>query len=179
VIYTSDTTPSRPKSVPIKHRDITAHFDATAPLFDFTPDDIWLLYHSPTVDLSAWELWGALIHGARLVIADPWTKLSPDACADLVLVSGVTVLTQTPAEFATLNPAIIDRVRQGARITLRYAVFGGEPLAPESLGPWVDTFGLDHIPMITMHGIAEAASRQICHRLAAADLIRETAGHPV
>jgi len=168
-IYTSGTT-RRPETIPIKHRDITALFDATASLFDFTPDDAWLLYHSAAAGQSAWELWGALLHGARLVIADPWTKLCPDACADLVLVSGVTVLHQTPAEFATLNPAIIDRVQQGARITLRYVVLGGEPFAPESLGPWVDTFGLDHIPIINMYSPTEAAAHTICRRVTAADL---------
>ncbi|HEV3172573.1 MAG TPA: AMP-binding protein [Actinocrinis sp.] len=169
VIYTSGAT-GRPKGIPIKHRNVTALFDATGSLFDFTPDDAWLLYHSAAVALSAWELWGALIHGARLVIADPWTKLSPDACADLVLASGVTVLNQTPTAFETLGPAIIDRVRQGARIAVRYVVFGGEPPAPASLGPWADTFGFEYIAVITMHGLAEATEHATYHRVTAADL---------
>jgi non-ribosomal peptide synthetase component F len=171
VIYTSGAT-GRAEAIPIRHRDITALFEATGSLFDLTPDDAWLLYHSVAADLSAWELWGALLHGARLVVADPWTKLCPDACADLVLVSGVTVLHQTPTEFATLNPAIIDRVQQGARITLRYVVLGGAPFAPESLGPWVDTFGLDHIPIIiNMYSPTGAAAvHPTCRRVTAADL---------
>ena len=31
-------------------------------------DDVWTLFHSPAFDFSVWELWGALLHGGRIVV---------------------------------------------------------------------------------------------------------------
>ena len=32
------------------------------------PDDVWTLFHSYAFDFSVWEIWGALLHGGRLVV---------------------------------------------------------------------------------------------------------------
>ena len=31
-------------------------------------DDVWTLFHSLAFDFSVWEIWGALLHGGRLVV---------------------------------------------------------------------------------------------------------------
>ncbi|MGW0873050.1 amino acid adenylation domain-containing protein [Streptomyces sp. NPDC002740] len=170
VIYTSGTT-GRPKGVPITHRNVLALFGAAAELFDFGADDVWLLYHSIAFDFSVWELWGPLLHGGRLVIVDRWTKLSPEACAELLLDRGVTVLNQTPTAFSVTSRVLMEKVPDGAGVPLRYVVFGGERLSMPALRTWADRFGLDRPQLINMYGLTEATVHTTYHRLTAGDLL--------
>ena len=41
---------------------------ATQDWFGFNDQDVWTLFHSVAFDFSVWELWGALLHGGRLVV---------------------------------------------------------------------------------------------------------------
>src|SRR5207247_2532140 len=83
VIYTSGST-GQPKGVQVEHRHVARLFSATDEWFGFGPSDTWVLLHSYAFDFSVWELWGALLHGGRLVVAPRWTTHSPQALADLV-----------------------------------------------------------------------------------------------
>ena len=67
VIYTSGST-GKPKGVVVTHRDVLALFAAAERHFRFGPDDVWTMFHSSAFDFSVWELWGALLHGGRLVV---------------------------------------------------------------------------------------------------------------
>jgi non-ribosomal peptide synthetase component F len=67
VIYTSGST-GTPKGVLVEHRSVVSLFRATERLFRFGADDVWTLFHSAAFDFSVWEIWGALLHGARLVV---------------------------------------------------------------------------------------------------------------
>jgi non-ribosomal peptide synthetase component F len=78
VIYTSGST-GRPKGVPIPHENVLRLLDATRGLYDFGPDDVWPLFHSYAFDVSVWELWGAFLHGGRLVIVPYVVSRSPEA----------------------------------------------------------------------------------------------------
>jgi amino acid adenylation domain-containing protein len=166
VIYTSGTT-GRPKGVPVTHRNVTALLTATARLFQFSHDDAWLLYHSPAFDFSVWEIWGALAYGGRIVIPDRWTRLSPEACAELLAAQGVTVLNQTPTAFAPLSRAVMARAEPPP---LRYVIFGGERLSPSVTRPWVETFGDSNPQLINMYGLTEATVHTTYYRVTAAGL---------
>lgn len=170
VIYTSGTT-GRPKGVPITHRNVLALFAAAAELFDFGAEDVWLLYHSIAFDFSVWELWGPLLHGGCLVIVDRWTKLSPEACAELLLDRGVTVLNQTPTAFSVMARVLMEKVPAGGGVPLRYVVFGGERLSMPALRTWADRFGLDRPQLINMYGLTEATVHTTYHRLTGQDLL--------
>ncbi|HVG44169.1 MAG TPA: condensation domain-containing protein, partial [Longimicrobium sp.] len=67
VIYTSGST-GTPKGALIEHRNVARLFSATEAWFGFGPDDVWTLFHSYAFDFSVWELWGALLHGGRVVV---------------------------------------------------------------------------------------------------------------
>ncbi len=67
VIYTSGST-GQAKGVGITHANVVRLFSATADRFTPGPDDVWTLFHSSAFDFSVWELWGALLHGGRLVM---------------------------------------------------------------------------------------------------------------
>ena len=108
VIYTSGSTGS-PKGVsggaPQRRRRLFAN---TQPLFGFDASDVWTMFHSCAFDFSVWELWGALLHGGRLVVVDYFTSRSPDSSCDLLRDEQVTVLNQTPTAFYQLAEA--DRI---------------------------------------------------------------------
>ncbi|WP_032632419.1 condensation domain-containing protein, partial [Pseudomonas syringae] len=67
VIYTSGST-GLPKGVMIEHRNVARLFSATEDWFGFNEQDVWSLFHSFAFDFSVWEIWGALLHGGRLLI---------------------------------------------------------------------------------------------------------------
>src|SRR2546421_10611898 len=67
IIYTSGST-GTPKGVQVEHRQVARLFSATAHWFKFGPSDIWTLLHSYAFDFSVWEMWGALLHGGKLVV---------------------------------------------------------------------------------------------------------------
>src|SRR6185312_12546539 len=66
VIYTSGST-GQPKGVVTPHGHVTRLLSATREWFHFGPDDVWTLFHSYAFDFSVWEVWGARLHGGRLV----------------------------------------------------------------------------------------------------------------
>lgn len=166
VIYTSGTT-GRPKGTPVSHRNVLALFDATAKLFDFTPADRWLLFHSVTFDFSVWEIWGALLHGSCLFVPDRPSIRYPDECAELIRRERITVLNQTPTAFSVLSGSLASGPdRHG----LRYLIFGGERLRPATLLPWAGVHGLDAPMIINMYGITEVTVHATFHRITERDL---------
>ncbi|OXS37209.1 non-ribosomal peptide synthetase [Streptomyces sp. XY006] len=167
IIHTSGST-GRPKGVPVPHANVVRLFAAAAEHFDFRADDVWTLFHSYAFDFSVWEIWGALLHGGRVVVVPYAVSRSPRDFLDLLHREGVTVLSQTPSAFEQLVDADLEHGRgTGA---LRYVVFGGEALRPARLRPWAERHGLDRPALVNMYGITETTVHVTHHRLTPADL---------
>jgi amino acid adenylation domain-containing protein len=152
VIYTSGST-GQPKGVQVAHRNVVTLFANTQPLFRFDASDVWTMFHSAAFDFSVWELWGALLHGGRLVVVDYFTTRSPDMFLRLLRDENVTVLNQTPTAFYQLAEA--DRVAGATELSLRVVVFGGEALDLGQLTRWYARH-VDTAPaLVNMYGITE------------------------
>ncbi|SPE63027.1 Dimodular nonribosomal peptide synthase [Streptomyces netropsis] len=152
VIYTSGST-GRPKGVPVTHHNVARLFSATDHWFGFDEKDVWTLFHSYAFDFSVWELWGALLHGGRLVVVPHLVSRDPAAFLGLLADEGVTVLNQTPSAFYQLSAA--DRENPGKDLALRYVVFGGEALELGRLDDWYDRHADDAPTLVNMYGITE------------------------
>jgi amino acid adenylation domain-containing protein len=152
VIYTSGST-GRPKGVVVTHANVVRLFSATAEQFDFGVQDVWTLFHSCAFDFSVWELWGALLHGGRLVVVPFEVSRSPREFLRLLSDERVTVLNQTPSAFYQLLEA--DRESQAALPDLRFVCFGGEQLDPRRLAEWYERRPGGGPLLVNMYGITE------------------------
>jgi amino acid adenylation domain-containing protein len=152
VIYTSGST-GRPKGVVVTHAQVSRLFSATRNWFRFDERDVWTLFHSYAFDFSVWEIWGALLHGGRLVVVPYLLSRSPEGFLDLLCRERVTVLNQTPSAFRQLIRA--EETAEARELALRWVVFGGEALELRSLEPWLDRHGDERPRLVNMYGITE------------------------
>ncbi|CAM2007543.1 non-ribosomal peptide synthetase [Acanthopleuribacter pedis] len=153
VIYTSGST-GRPKGVVVAHRQVLQLFTAADALFKFDENDVWTLFHATSFDFSVWELWGALIHGARLVIVPYWVGRTPRRFLELLRGERVSVLSQTPSAFTQLA-ALETETPLAPTEQPRYVVFGGESLDVSSVHAWLRRHPEGGPSFINMYGITE------------------------
>jgi len=169
VIYTSGST-GKPKGVLVTHQNVLRLFESTQARFGFTDQDVWTLFHSYAFDFSVWEIWGALLHGGRLVVVPYVVSRSPEAFYDLLVAERVTVLNQTPSAFTQLMGAA-DKVQNiPADLSLRLIIFGGETLNLPTLKGWFDRYGDERPRLINGYGITETTVFVTFHPVSSAQL---------
>jgi amino acid adenylation domain-containing protein/non-ribosomal peptide synthase protein (TIGR01720 family) len=167
VIYTSGST-GRPKGVLVTHDNVTRLFTGTQAAYGFCERDVWTQFHSGGFDFSVWEIWGALLHGGRLVIVPRAVSRSPEEFYRLLVREGVTVLNQTPSAFRQLMRAD-EHLHSTSRLSLRLIIFGGEALDLRNLRGWFARHG-DRCPqLVNMYGITETTVHVTYRPLAVAD----------
>ncbi|MFJ9139337.1 amino acid adenylation domain-containing protein [Streptomyces sp. NPDC102256] len=119
VLYTSGST-GRPKGVLLHHGGVVRmmHRPDFLPL---GPDDTVSHLSPLNFDGATYEIWGALTHGARLVVLDKELVLDPAALRTAVRDHGVTTLLVTTPLLNRLIEDAPDLLQ-----TLRRVYFGGE-----------------------------------------------------
>ncbi|WP_395338241.1 amino acid adenylation domain-containing protein [Ningiella sp. W23] len=173
VLYTSGST-GRPNGVKVTHNNVSRLFKSTHTWFEFDHTDVWTLFHSYAFDFSVWEMWGALLHGGRLVIPERHITRDPQSFAQLVCEQGVTVLNQTPTAFYAVMPHLI---AQRDKHQLRQLVFGGEALELCKLLPWFDAGNAcDNTRLVNMYGITETTVHVTYRPVTRDDCVRPDAG---
>jgi amino acid adenylation domain-containing protein len=163
----------------VEHGNVVRLFRSAAARFDFGAQDVWTLFHSFAFDFSVWEIWGALLHGGRLVVVPQHIARSPDAFYELLCREKVTVLNQTPTAFHQLIAA--QAISQQTH-SLRRVIFGGEALEFHTLAPWVARNGDTQPELINMYGITETTVHVTYRRLRQEELLNGQAsviGKPI
>ena len=126
IAYTSGST-GRPKGVCVPHRAVL-RLVVRAGYLPVGPDDVFLHFASAAFDAATLEIWGALLNGARLVVAPP-DQTEVEALAELVAAERVTVLWLTSGLFNRFADLLTTRpdLRFPA---LRWLFAGGDVLSP-------------------------------------------------
>lgn len=122
ICYTSGST-GRPKGVAVRHRGVV-RLVQDGDYASLTSAETFLQLCSLRFDPSAFEIWGSLLNGARLVIYPPGT-LSMRELAEFLEREEVTTLWLTTGLFHRLVDGHLENLGG-----LRQLLAGGEPLSP-------------------------------------------------
>ena len=124
IIYTSGST-GRPKGVAVPHRAI-ARLVLNTEYIHLGPGDRVGHLSNPAFDAAIFEVWGALLTGAAIVVIPREIALAPAALAGELERRRVTSLFLTTALFN-----LVIREAPRAFATLRDLLFGGEATDPQ------------------------------------------------
>ncbi|HEU5475883.1 MAG TPA: amino acid adenylation domain-containing protein [Actinophytocola sp.] len=150
VIYTSGST-GKPKAVVISHRAIVNRLAWMQDAFPLDETDR-VLQKTPTgFDVSVWELFWALCHGAAVVLARPGGHTDPAYLTDVIARERVTTVHFVPSMLAAFLGAVDESGWAGS---LRRLVCSGEALGAELAQRWRALTG---VPIHNLYGPTEAA----------------------
>ncbi|MAE63391.1 MAG: non-ribosomal peptide synthetase [Phycisphaeraceae bacterium] len=124
VMFTSGST-GRPKGVRVGHRAIVRLVRDTN-YITLSPRDGVAQASTVAFDAATFEVWGALLNGARLVGVPRQTLLAPSALADHVRERGIDVMFMTTPLFNQLADDVPEMFSR-----LRCLMFGGERADPD------------------------------------------------
>ncbi|OTA15525.1 Amino acid adenylation [Xenorhabdus beddingii] len=123
VMYTSGST-GRPKGVMVEHRNILRLIINNG-FTDIGPDDGIAHCANIAFDASTWEIWSALLNGARLHLVPQSVLLDPARFCDSLIQGHVTALWLTVGLFNEYRHFLEPVMGQ-----LRYLLTGGDVLDP-------------------------------------------------
>ncbi len=122
VIYTSGSTGTA-KGVAVPHRAV-ARLVLGADYADFGPEEVFLQMAPYAFDAATLEIWGALLHGGRLVIPPPG-ELGVEEIGDLLARHAITTLWLTSGLFYPMVDLALP-----ALAGVRQLFTGGDVLSP-------------------------------------------------
>jgi amino acid adenylation domain-containing protein len=168
VMFTSGST-GTPKGCEVTNAAVLRLFAATDRWFAFSPSDVFAQFHSHAFDVSMFEIWGAWLHGGRVVMVPHATARTPDRLLELLERENVTILCQTPSAFKQLS-TVVSEARVAPRLALRRLVLAGEALELQSLRPWMSVYGDDAPQILNMYGPTETTVYVSYKRIRVADV---------
>ncbi|NPC78897.1 non-ribosomal peptide synthase/polyketide synthase [Pyxidicoccus fallax] len=160
IIYTSGST-GRPKGVAVHHRAIVRLVMDTD-YVRLTPEDRVAQLSNTSFDAATFEVWGALLSGARLVLVPRDTSLVPADLAKAVRDSGITTLFVTTALFNRMA-----REYPAGFGTAKHVLFGGEASDPEAVRRLLDAGPPRRL--LHVYGPTETTTFATWHRVESVD----------
>ncbi len=155
VIYTSGST-GTPKGAVVPHRAVVRLVRNT----DYAAlgsDEVFLQLAPVSFDASTFEIWGALLNGARLVIAPPGL-LSLEQLSRVLIENRVTTLWLTAGLFHQMVDNHLESLTG-----LRQLLAGGDVLSPAHVRKAIS--GLPGCRIINGYGPTENTTFTCCHSL--------------
>jgi non-ribosomal peptide synthetase component F len=153
VMFTSGTT-AEPKGVVVPHRAV-ARLVLDSNYITITPEDRILQHSTPSFDASTFEIWGALLNGANLVLYTS-PVLDPNLLKRHIRDDGITIMWLTAAVFHLFVQDCIDALRP-----LKVLLAGGDVLRPEVVRAALEQ--IDGLTLINGYGPTENTTFTCCH----------------
>ncbi|WP_025027483.1 non-ribosomal peptide synthetase [Caldalkalibacillus mannanilyticus] len=151
VIYTSGST-GTPKGVLVEHKNVVQLFHHEEHWFDFKEEDVWTLFHSYCFDFSVWEMYGALLHGGKLVIVPQQATKNLKEYLSLLEEEKVSIANLTPTAFYQLS-RLEQAVYTQPSLAIRKVLLGGEALTTSQLQTWHARY--PEVELINLYGPSE------------------------
>lgn len=161
LMYTSGST-GGPKGCFIPERGIL-RLVLDQDYLPFGPDRVFLQASSPAFDACTLEVWGALLHGGRLVLPEPGEVLDPGALGTLIRSKGVNTLWLT----APLFNQVCDHAPQ-LLSSLDDLLVGGSALSVPHVARFVHA--CPHVRVTNGYGPTENTTFSTTHLVRPGDL---------
>ena len=152
VMYTSGST-GQPKGVVVTHRNVVRLVSGQT-YAEFGPDQVFLQMAPLAFDASTFEIWGALLHGARLVLY-PGSSIDLTELRATLERHGVTTLWLT----AGLFHQVVD-MDVGSLSGLEQLLAGGDELLPDRVSRAMRA--LPGVKLVNGYGPTEATTFSCC-----------------
>ncbi|GGG93372.1 hypothetical protein GCM10011586_05150 [Silvibacterium dinghuense] len=153
VMYTSGST-GNPKGVLVPQRAVT-RLVLNNSFASFRADEVFLQLAPLSFDASTFEIWGALLNGAKLVVATG-ERVTPEDIGRVIAANGVTTLWLTAALFHLIVTEYIEILRP-----LRQLLAGGDSLSLTHVRRVLTE--LPHLRLINGYGPTENTTFTCCH----------------
>ncbi|MDT7808210.1 MAG: hypothetical protein QOJ70_2023, partial [Acidobacteriota bacterium] len=162
VMYTSGST-GRPKGVSVTHRNVVRLVKNTN-FARFSAEDVFLCLAPVSFDASTFEIWGALLNGARLALVQD-QKLPLEELGAVLRNYGVTTLWLTAGLFHLMMDERPEDLKH-----LRQLLAGGDVLSVPHVEKALQSF--TDFTLINGYGPTEGTTFTCCHSMAAGSSIR-------
>lgn len=171
VMYTSGST-GKPKGVAVVHRGIVRLVKETN-YVNLTSDEVILQFAPISFDASTFEIWGALLNGARLVIF-PDHLPSLKELGDVLKQYRITTLWLTAGLFHQMVSNHLEGLKP-----VRQLLAGGDVLSPNIVKKALET--LDECRLINGYGPTENTTFTCCHVMTDSRQVGDTVpiGRPI
>ena len=171
VMYTSGST-GRPKGVLVEHRAIVRLVFETN-YCRFGPEETFLQFAPISFDASTLEIWGALLHGGKLVVMPP-QALSLEEIGRAIREHCVTTAWLTAGLFHLFVDERLEDLRP-----LKQLLAGGDTLSAKHVRRVLEV--LPEITLINGYGPTEGTTFTTCHVMRPGDAVPDSVpiGKPI
>ncbi|MBN8226492.1 amino acid adenylation domain-containing protein [Corallococcus macrosporus] len=159
--FTSGST-GRPKGVGTPHRAVLRTLFGVD-YARFGPDETLLLMAPLAFDASTLEVWGALLHGAKLAVFPPHPPTDPHELERVLVRHGVTTLWLTSGLFTQVVDSHLLALR-----SLRQVLTGGDVVSAPHVRKVLDQLG---VPVTGGYGPTETTVFATSHRFTQASQV--------
>jgi amino acid adenylation domain-containing protein len=171
VMYTSGST-GNPKGVVVPQRAVLRLVRGNS-FASFSSDEVFLQLAPLSFDAATFEIWGALLNGASLVLG-PRGRLAPEEIGRLITAHGVTTLWLTAALFHLMASEHLDALRP-----LKQLLAGGDVLSLSHVRRVIEE--IPTLRLINGYGPTENTTFTCCHAITLGSLAGGTVpiGKPI